>query len=928
MDREEVRHRILAGLAEGQWVHFDRIVPEASDASETDVAEENAVGKAARPGIDAAFISALWRGAQPDAKITESGIRLWGLDIAGEIEVRGAKGTRGTGEGLPPLLLYDCTIGGIDASGARISDLWIAECEIGNVDLADTESVGPVYFGDCEVAARFDMTNARIRGDVMLMDCTLSGLTMSDLRTTGDADIRGCTLGKDGEPVGATGMRIERRLRILDSRFRSPANLAGLHAASFRCERSSFDAASKTVALDLQNAQLDGELLFDAVRARGTIDASYANVGGRIRATRLFVSQRGVRSEAAFNLQSATAAKDVAISSSRICNLVLLDARIEQGLWISGCRFSLEKGVGLGGTIVAMNCQAEEVRVQRSVIEGLASFSSARISGDFDFRDVTIGCRFRPASLSLPPSDKVGLNFGFASIGFMTVLRCYVHGQIMGRNASIGSQLLLKTCMARTDPETWSVQIEGITLPSIATLERVGASSGMALPGLNCSELQITGCVVSAWMGAPKEPQAMWASDCRIGRRIQFKAARDDTFDGPRHHSSRVVGLIDFSNSNVGEAVIVRDLDASLPAPADALHCMTVLDFSRCKIVGDLRLNAHGYGGLNTDAERDSAARLHGCVSIDKAEIDGDVDINGTVIRRLGTVTAQPKTALAEDQIGTRKLGVALSLFRAHVKGDLIIGKPKLSGLVDLRNAFIHMIQDGSGTRWEKVGIKPGGMLLDGLRYDDLDLISDADTGNRHRAAEDQAARRLAWLRMQFPGRRPDRARFVSQPYEQLARMFGQEGEDRARRKILLEKRDLQRRYGRISQFERSIGWLLKVTSDYGYSPARAFGWLALHICCGALLASWLHAQGILDLAQTDAKPSIGFNPLVYAIDAAIPIVNLDQDGVFTILTAKLPAWPHAQALVMIGKAIYQLVGLALASITILTLTGVLREKD
>jgi len=280
----------------------------------------------------------------------------------------------------------------------------------------------------------------------------------------------------------------------------------------------------------------------------------------------------------------------------------------------------------------------------------------------------------------------------------------------------------------------------------------------------------------------------------------------------------------------------------------------------------------------------------------------------------------------SQERVKHRLRGVAVSLRRAQISGELIFGEPDLTGLFDLREAHIRMINDGGGRRWTQAGIEPGHLLLDGLTYEDLDDVEEDGEieGNRK---SDIVSRRLDWLALQYPDRGPSRETFMPQPYERLASLFAEEGDEHSRRRVQIARRDLQRQHGGLNQFEKLVQSTLKAVSQYGYSPARAMIFMISYMVFGAAIAALLEANDALILLSTDTDPRQMFDPIIYAIDAAIPIIDLNQDSVWTLNpTAFRYGWA-AQAM-GVAKGLYEIIGMLLISITVLTLSGALREKD
>lgn len=162
---------------------------------------------------------------------------------------------------------------------------------------------------------------------------------------------------------------------------------------------------------------------------------------------------------------------------------------------------------------------------------------------------------------------------------------------------------------------------------------------------------------------------------------------------------------------------------------------------------------------------------------------------------------------------------------------------------------------------------------------------------------------------------------------------------------------------------------------QYGLSPYRALGTCALLLLFGAIAAhyartgSFLEAQNLetynapgkklpeeialvlnVDFAAADesaASPegggaalrsqgrtvyaadtpcNIGVNSLLYAIDVFIPLLDLNQEERCTIRSAADDGQPDPYRWWRLGKALYEIIGWIVISLTILTLSGVMRR--
>jgi hypothetical protein len=130
------------------------------------------------------------------------------------------------------------------------------------------------------------------------------------------------------------------------------------------------------------------------------------------------------------------------------------------------------------------------------------------------------------------------------------------------------------------------------------------------------------------------------------------------------------------------------------------------------------------------------------------------------------------------------------------------------------------------------------------------------------------AKERLTWLERNQDSDSP-------QPYEQLARQYREAGHDRDTRTVLLAK---YRNRTRQLRFPHKVwGYLQDVTVGYGYRPVRALAWLVgLTVVVGVCSAIWQPRP------VTGAAPA--FNPVAYALDIVLPILDLGQERSYSAL--------------------------------------------
>ena len=214
----------------------------------------------------------------------------------------------------------------------------------------------------------------------------------------------------------------------------------------------------------------------------------------------------------------------------------------------------------------------------------------------------------------------------------------------------------------------------------------------------------------------------------------------------------------------------------------------------------------------------------------------------------------------------------------------------------------------------------PGLLNLDGLSYRTINITEMSGVG------KELAGQRLGWLKRQYEGGCPKQGAFRPQPFEQLARIFRGHGHDYAATIVSIEKRELQRKYADRG-FARLLHTILKITSDYGYSPARALAWFAAWVIAGAGFVNHGLTRGLYEPAGGGAHSS-HIEPFVYAFDLATPIIDFGQASAYRLA----PACAEIGAFTLCNwrevlEASYSTLGFVLFSILVLTFSGVLRRE-
>jgi hypothetical protein len=251
----------------------------------------------------------------------------------------------------------------------------------------------------------------------------------------------------------------------------------------------------------------------------------------------------------------------------------------------------------------------------------------------------------------------------------------------------------------------------------------------------------------------------------------------------------------------------------------------------------------------------------------------------------------------------------------ARIGGDLVVDTANFTG--DKKNGLIASGATIGGTfYWTNVSTTKN-TVLDlsyatlGVLYDDEvswpqkdELILDGLAYNSIGGGPADAATRLKWIELQPYGFKP-------QPYQQLAKVFREGGQEVDAREVLIAKESAMMRYvaaevfsrGQpepkrpdgfaaiivsllISLFREVKQFALWITIDYGYEPLRALWFIGAFVILGALTFHWGYRAGAIVPTDKDAYDTVRksgapppnyqpFNSVIYSLETFLPLVEL-----------------------------------------------------
>jgi hypothetical protein len=344
---------------------------------------------------------------------------------------------------------------------------------------------------------------------------------------------------------------------------------------------------------------------------------------------------------------------------------------------------------------------------------------------------------------------------------------------------------------------------------------------------------------------------------------------------------------------------------------------------------GAVRLPAAKIAGLHCSGAKLNGADSDGySLAADWMKVGGGVflDDEFTAVGGIALISAQVGASvwLTSAVLGTSS-EVAFNATRARISGTLKWAPAKpVSGQVNLEGVTAgHLEDDWSDKRTNGYWPTDGRLNLDGFTYGRF--------GGARRATVQQ---RLDWIRSQYhKGAADDPDDFAAQPYEQLAAVYREAGQDDYAREVAIARRADLREYGNLNWYRRFGNWFLHRTIRYGYQTWRAAAYLAAVFAIFVVLSFLAQQHHLMaPVGDTDGLPHLPsatkctsdypcFYPFGYAIDTVIPIVNVHQadfwgpDG--------HPPWGYAW---VAGTWIATGLGWALATLLVAGYTGLVRQ--
>ena len=410
---------------------------------------------------------------------------------------------------------------------------------------------------------------------------------------------------------------------------------------------------------------------------------------------------------------------------------------------------------------------------------------------------------------------------------------------------------------------------------------------------------------------------------------------------------------LDFAGTKIGGNVILRPyngqrfhackeitfLGASIEGAFNANGALlenpggVALNFTRVNIRNSVFLTVEAGFRFQTKGEtRFWIAQIGGQFAANGAELKNPggeaLSFQGAVIR--GNVFLRPSS----EGFPFRAVG-DVHFTGAKIESNLITQGVEIDGIFGVRNAHVQALFDDPDTGWPR---QNGHLQLAGLTYNRLHQDNAQHEDN-------PVVRRLDWIKRQYQNpNRPLPSEFDPQPYTQYANVLRARGQNGDADQVLITMHSLRLRTHMDPWFLQAFQKFLGLTCRYGYSSSRAAMALMIWILIGsafygahAFSGSFGPAEQVghgehaatantmvsmLGVGKKTVRGCPGLIAPLYAMDTILPIVEFGQRRACAFDPPGRFGAPLWRGL----DFFYALIGAILFAISVVTLTGLLRE--
>ncbi|OYY65661.1 hypothetical protein [Sphingomonas sp. 28-62-11] len=436
------------------------------------------------------------------------------------------------------------------------------------------------------------------------------------------------------------------------------------------------------------------------------------------------------------------------------------------------------------------------------------------------------------------------------------------------------------------------ITLTGARIDGTLVMQDMTIHGGMTAMGMRCTgDWDLTGCEIFAATDGEGTGWAIAARDAVIDGNVRMTASITRPFIAH--------GLIGLRRAKIGSEWILRGASCN-PAPEGAIQLngpaqTEAITAEGITIGGDLRLDTTDDGATTF---------IGGRMALDGASIGRNMNLSGTILKA-GT-----------DEI-------LLSLTNAEIKNHLrvrdLVTQSTAGGIIDLSGLQVGTLNDAHGLGWgqhpyrswrkKRRGIA---LRLNGFTYRRFHA-DDHHNGSLWKA-------RRNWLTRQDAGHVRARV-YYPQPYEQLSKIFRDEGREDDARKVFMAKRVARREAGEASPVHWVLNLLYQITFGYGVAPGRAAITLALYWLGGTYLLFWAQEAGKIRVVKDGVLNGscVDYYAALHALQLMVPLPQI-TGGICGIDPSEIP--------LKVAEVGYALGGAIVLALAVLTFSGVTRTDS
>ncbi|WP_238413096.1 hypothetical protein [Saccharothrix deserti] len=627
------------------------------------------------------------------------------------------------------------------------------------------------------------------------------------------------------------GAQVDPVIDFLDCTFERPPDLRMARLVGLRLR------GCKVPGLWGRNLRVGSDLVLEAgFTSDGVVDLTDASVDGTFRlAGAVLRSEGGDHALLAARIRLSGSLQAIALRAGG--EVRLRGANVGGNVHLGGARLlnAGQNALDATGVTIAGNlfCDAEggrftaegRILLDGARVGGSVVFSGARLHASVVDRPVLVIPRGTADEAAALVADRirvdgnVELDDGFTSSGTVRLPNAHIGGYLRLSGAEIGRRDVVEELADHTGEVVHRIPV---------ALHADGIQVG--------GDLEARGAVNGGFHGDGEHDTALKAyGQVRL---VDAHVRGSASLSGVQLHGPGIDVLF-ADRLRIGGTLFLRDLRAQGSLRLQNAEIGSTLDCSGASLLAPRR-RPDGTVKPSLDARVATIGKDFLCSHGFSAA--GGVRIRLAEVGKMATFAGARLGGPGSD-IALNAYGLTVSQLVLRLSEDRIpIGR------VVLTRVTAATVTDGPGL-WAATG---------GVDVEDFTFRSISSTPHV------DVRTRLRWLREVQPD-------FAPGPYEQLAAVYRDGGEEELAQFVQLEKQ--HRRYSELGVAGRVWGFLQRWTVGYGYRPWLAIAWLT---------AFWLFGSGWFlghEMPKLNDDESPSWNAWLLSMDLLIPIVDLGQDG-------------------------------------------------